>query len=734
MKKKKFSNYIFKLNLANEIITLAICLIVIFLIVSDYYIRHFYNTAMTNSLQMTEYLDRILDPFIEQGIIDRYEEGITMGRSYEEFKARATNLDSSYRNITPHLFKKDEKPHFNEKDFQILYNKLLHVENIKGATFKLNGHFYITAKHTSRDHIYFLVYRFSGDNSFKSRLKNTGFHGVKINMGGEEFTWVESGEKIKELKPLKRSGMNWFTPQHLTVELETKVDHVSLLINNKEQITLKYHLLILLAAIGIVKVAVSVLSAKNTIKKFQSPLNSLVNQTELLASNEVNEKLSKKNYDFEEFQQLADTFNKVLLSRELSELKLFKSFEQMEDIVNKRTKELTDTNSRLNIAIKKAQEANLSKSQFLANISHEIRTPLNCIIGFCDIILSENKPPEENREVLHILHESETLLHLINDILDHSKIDAGKMGLNEGDVRLHSMIDSLMSSGHVQAGDKELTLSHNISSDIPELFLSDELRLYQVISNLFFNAVKFTIKGSVNITVDRLPASTEDSFLLQITITDTGIGIPEDKIETIFETFQQVDGSLTREYRGSGLGLAISKKIVELMKGTIMVKSTVDVGSSFRVVVPVKIKKEYLPQKQTCETGNKGDSHKRQGKILLVEDYPVNQIVAKKHLEMAGHTVYTAANGVQATEICDEESFDIILMDLQMPVMDGYEATEIIRKQSNKNKEIPILAMTANAMESGRNSCFESGMNDIITKPIRKEVFLQTISKWLKDN
>lgn len=531
------------------------------------------------------------------------------------------------------------------------------------------------------------------------------------------------------------NGVKMLPPnQTLNLKLPTssKIHSINLFYSKKEQYSDNLVMLLTIMTFSCFRFLVSILNAKRNVKKITKPLDDLVSNTEKLAAHEVCEKLNRYDYPYNEFKQLAEAFNKVLLSRELSEIKLFRSFEQMESVVHKRTQELITTNEQLTIAIRKAEDANALKSQFLANISHEIRTPLNCIMGFCDIILTENHSETVTVQVKQILHESETLLHLINDFLDYSKIDAGKMTLVETELNIRSVINSLMKSGQVQAGDKNLILYSEIDETVPNIIISDELRLYQIISNIFYNAIKFTPTGSVKIKISTKTTTDKYCNILNIFIIDTGIGIPEDRVDSIFNKFEQVDGSLTRKYRGSGLGLTICKKIIELMKGIITVESEENKGSVFHIELPVKSQSQdiVIDSKKQIKVDN--EKHTKGSKILLVEDYPVNQIVAKKHLEMDNHIVTIAENGQEALDRCKETKFDLILMDLQMPIMDGFKSTKYIRGSIGLNSHTPILAMTANAMDTAKQTCLDTGMNGIITKPIRKKMFLKEVDKWLK--
>ncbi|QEN06066.1 response regulator [Thiospirochaeta perfilievii] len=598
-----------------------------------------------------------------------------------------------------------------------IYKRFLNSKDYTNKIVTYNNNLYILNERTFKEHRYIQFFNINNCKSLLTLYKKDGLMGFIFN----DQKFIFNGVKLES------------TSKTLLKKLKVKnsIEDIYVYFSTQEQYLDNLKLFIAILIFSTFRFLASILNAKRNIRKIIQPLDDLVQNTEKLAAHEVCEKLNRFDYPYDEFKKLAETFNKVLLSRELSEIKLFRSFEQMESVVHKRTQELISTNDQLTVAIKKAEEANALKSQFLANISHEIRTPLNCIMGFCDIILTEDHSESVTVQVKQILHESETLLHLINDFLDYSKIDAGKMNIVETELSIRSLINSLMKSGQVQAGDKNIILYSEIDEDVPHIIISDELRLYQIVSNIFYNAIKFTPTGSVKIKISS-NMDNDENLILDILIVDTGIGIPEDRIDSIFNKFEQVDGSLTRKFRGSGLGLTICKKIIELMSGSISVESTINRGSSFNIKIPVKAQTLEKKVDETLEIQDDNIKHTEGSQILLVEDYPVNQIVAKKHLEMDNHIVTIAENGQEAIIKCEEIKFDLILMDLQMPIMDGFKATKEIRGASGLNSTTPILAMTANAMDTAKQTCLDTGMNGIITKPIRKQMFLREVDKWLK--
>ncbi len=413
----------------------------------------------------------------------------------------------------------------------------------------------------------------------------------------------------------------------------------------------------------------------------------------------------------------------------------------LEQKVDDRTLELKKVNQKLGIAKEIAENASKTKNQFLANISHEIRTPLNAILGFSELIMTEKPAHKINNYAGLILAESENLLDLINQLLDIYKIESGKLELELNPFDLEHLMETINSSMCVRARNCNLSYRSTIEENTAIRLIGDPMRLRQILVNLINNAIKFTDKGSVTISCKQIH-DTKDMAKLHFSIEDTGIGIPQEKHALIFESFAQADGSTTRKYGGTGLGTTISRQLVELMDGEIGLESEEGKGSTFWFTVEIKKRnlatldegeqdKLKIKNDLTIPVPVDKNKIKQKGNILLVEDYPTNREIATTYLNNNGHTVMVAKNGKKAVTLTKENSFNIILMDIQMPIMDGYTATELIRSGKSQNADIPIIAMTANVYEKDRIKCIQAGMNDVITKPFRREPFLKTVERWI---
>ncbi|MEK6783095.1 MAG: ATP-binding protein [Bacteroidota bacterium] len=376
-------------------------------------------------------------------------------------------------------------------------------------------------------------------------------------------------------------------------------------------------------------------------------------------------------------------------------------------------------------------QAQKTKDQFLANISHEIRTPLNGIAGMVTL-LSQNPNREEQITYLNAIKSaSDNLKVIINDILDLASIESGKLKFERIGFNMKEALASLINMFIVQAKEKGITISNQITKEADKILIGDPVRLNQILINLISNALKFTHRGSIklNCSIER---QEKHKCYVRFEVLDTGIGIPFDKLTTIFESFSQADASVTRKYGGTGLGLTIVKQLVELQQGNITVKSEVDKGSSFVVIIPYEIGSQ-ASIKQVSNQSRKSKSYRDSLKklnILLVEDNDINRLYAINILKAWECSVETAENGYVAVEKLKITSFDIVLMDIQMPVMDGFVATKAIRSGERANREIPIIALTANTSKKDVEKCLAAGMNDCISKPFTPDDLLRVLIKY----
>lgn len=379
---------------------------------------------------------------------------------------------------------------------------------------------------------------------------------------------------------------------------------------------------------------------------------------------------------------------------------------------------------RLNVSEKKATEAAQLKENFMANMSHEIRTPMNAIIGFTSL-LQKKKLDTEAKEYVETIHNAgENLLTIINDVLDLSKIEAGMMRIESVPFNLIKLVDGIETMFSEKLREKELAFTVDVDESIPDWLLGDAIRLNQILVNLVGNSVKFTRKGSILLKVIKKETSAED-ISLQFIVRDTGIGMNKEKLTHIFERFNQAEDTITRTYGGSGLGLAIVKDLVELQKGTIEVESKPESGSTFYVTIPYKLAQEPVPADETEKHFNSTGIN---ASILVVEDNEINQSLIR-HLFNSWQLGYVlAANGKEAIDLLKHQSFDLILMDIQMPQMDGYTTTQLIRNELHL--QTPVIAMTAHAVAGEKEKCIAAGMNDYISKPIREEQLHEIISMY----
>ncbi len=379
-----------------------------------------------------------------------------------------------------------------------------------------------------------------------------------------------------------------------------------------------------------------------------------------------------------------------------------------------------------------ADTANRAKSSFLAHMSHELRTPMNAVLGMIDLALSDELLPHV-REYLETAHGSaDTLLALLNDILDFSRIEAGRLELENAPFRLRPALEQTVKALSIRAYEKGLHIATHIADDVPDCLVGDALRLKQILANLLSNAIKFTDQGRVAVRVS-LDARTENEVRLHCAVEDTGIGIQPEILSRIFTPFAQADASTTRQYGGSGLGLAIAANLVEMMGGRLEVQSQPGRGSVFHFVASFGRTADAPPVPASGPGSADFPSPPRALRILVAEDTPANQKLITMILGKRGHSVEVAASGHQVLDLFATREFDLILMDVQMPLMDGLAATTAIRRLPAPKNRIPIIAMTAYAMKGDRERCLRAGMNAYLAKPIHLRELVELVERLGED-
>jgi len=445
------------------------------------------------------------------------------------------------------------------------------------------------------------------------------------------------------------------------------------------------------------------------------------------------EALKRRNRDVEEAKQQLDSKLQETDSQRRAILNLMKDTKEAKDRVEEVNKHLELATTRANDMAAQAEMANMAKSQFLANMSHEIRTPMNAIIGFSDM-LGDGQLTEEQHKSVDIIRDScQSLLNLVNDILDLSKIEVGKLDVERIECSLGQVLNSVESMIQPKAKEKGIELTVFIDGTLPAKIQTDPIRLNQCLLNLINNAIKFTEQGHVHVKVSL--EVTDNRPSIQFDVEDTGIGIPKDKQLSIFSSFTQADGSTSRKYGGTGLGLTITKQLAELLGGELTLTSEEGKGSIFSLVIPAGVdvsKQPPLDYQQTVGYRQKTSATPLagmfSGNLLIVEDVEASQILMKSLLTRMGLEVTLARDGKEAVDLTLSHSFDLILMDIHMPKMSGYEATQAIRQQNNKT---PIVALTANAMKGDDQKCIDAGCNDYLTKPIDRKQLHETLMKYL---
>lgn len=425
----------------------------------------------------------------------------------------------------------------------------------------------------------------------------------------------------------------------------------------------------------------------------------------------------------DEIEFLGESFNRMIDALSASEKQIREQQELLEQKVKDRTDQLAE-------ATRSAQAANQAKSEFLANISHELRTPMNGVIGMLDIALDRDLDAELAEQLQTAQRCAHSLLSLLNDILDLSKIEAGKMTLEKIPFDVRALVADCIKAHQRKAQENAVKLISEVASGVPVEMIGDPLRIRQIVANLVSNAVKFTEHGSVTVRTDA-HISQRSTTTLQFIVEDSGTGIPADKLLSIFDQFTQADGSVSRKYGGTGLGLAITRRLVELHGGNINVSSELGRGTVFTVTLPCESASASAADIAAPASARAAESGEHSARILVVEDNQVNQKVVTAVLRKRGFHIELANDGREALHKLEvSAAFDLVLMDVQMPVLDGLEATRLIRKET-RWKHLPIIAMTAHAMNGDKERCLEAGMSGYISKPVHPSLLLSTVDEFL---
>lgn len=427
----------------------------------------------------------------------------------------------------------------------------------------------------------------------------------------------------------------------------------------------------------------------------------------------------------DEIEYLGESFNQMIAAIEASQAQVKEYQDLLEDRILERTEQLET-------ALRAALAASQAKSEFLANVSHELRTPMTGVIGMLDLVLETGLSAEQRDQISTAQNCAHSLLALLNDLLDLSKAEAGRMVLEEIPFDLRKVVSDSVRTHAVKASEKGVDLSWTVEPAVPRTVVGDPLRFRQILANLLSNAVKFTDEGYVRVAVTlRPPALTAKPLQIRVRVSDSGAGIPKDKQQVIFDKFTQADGSISRKYGGTGLGLAIARKLAELQGGSIHLESEEGRGSTFTLEIPFAAAPADRPAPAQARSAREEvRPSPERGRILLVEDNMINQKVVLSLLRKRGYAVDVANNGIEALDRLNAAVYALVLMDIQMPMLDGLETTRRIRADQ-RFKALPVIAMTAHAMNGDKERCLEAGMNGYLAKPVDHKHLLRTIEQHL---
>ena len=590
---------------------------------------------------------------------------------------------------------------------------------LNGYIFTADGVLFASYQSPAAHEVYHLPEKISGSESASQRL-------ALLEGQGNSSSW-HFGSSYDMVRPVILEGRNigFILLHSSTAPLRDMFVNV-----------VSFSAVILFFALFLVYFIVSRLQNMIT-----QPIVSLAGTMQMVSANK-DYSLRVINENSDETGQLIDGFNEMLCQIEERDTALERQRDTLESTVEVRTEELRQIVADLEVARDAAESASRSKSEFLANMSHEIRTPMNGVLGMTELLLGTGLS-DKQRKFTQTIHQSGTsLLGIINDILDFSKIEAGKIELETISFDLHEMTHAVVELFTTSASLKGVVLRLSIDADVPQAVGGDSLRVRQVLLNLVSNAVKFTDHGEVVVTVG-VREKNQDDIMLCFSVTDSGVGINPEQLAKIFEGFTQADGSMTRKYGGTGLGLTIARQLAEMMGGRITVESTPGIGSCFcfyaRFICKTTAEPLVVAPELNVAPGPPVDG---QGvSILLVEDNPVNQYVGREMLECLGYRVTVSDNGRDALECLARDRFAVVLMDCQMPELDGYSLTRILREQEHAlqagggtaSRQV-VIALTGHAGVEDRQICMDAGMDDYLSKPFSMKQLDSVLSRWLRQD